>query len=89
MSAEERDKNIEDLIKDSKRELNYTIAREKARLDNHISQEKTKFTKELFDRFNEEIRQLQNCLKNENYSDASTHFVIANWLNKELKDRGF
>lgn len=22
-------------------------------------------------------------------SDATTHYVTANWLNKELKDRGF
>ena len=40
MSAEERDKKLEDLVKDSKRELNDTIAREKGRLDNHISQQK-------------------------------------------------
>jgi uncharacterized FlaG/YvyC family protein len=88
IDAKERDKMLEDLIKDSKRELEATIISEKVRLDNHIKQEKTKFTQKLFDRFNEEIKQLQEYLK-WNYSDVCTHYVTANWLNKELKDRGF
>ena len=71
------------------RELDDSITREKVRLENHINQEKTKFTQKLFDRFNREVRQLKKCLKNGNYSDACTHYVTANWLNKELKDRGF
>ena len=89
MSAEERDKMLEDLVKDSIRELNDTIVHEKVRLENHIYNEKTKFIQQLFHRFNQEIRQLKRCLKNRNYSDASIHYVTANWLNKELKDRGF
>jgi phage host-nuclease inhibitor protein Gam len=89
MGAEERDKMLEDLVKGSIRELDDGITREKVRLENHINQEKTKFTQKLFDRFNQEIRQLKRCLKNRNYSDACTHYVTANWLNKELKDRGF
>jgi hypothetical protein len=89
MSHEERDKMLEDLIKDSTRELNDAIIHEKVRLENHIDKEKTKFTQQLFHQFNQEIRHLKRCLKNRNYSDASTHFVTANWLNKELKDRGF
>ena len=89
LNAEERDKMLEDIIKDSKRELDATVISEKVKLDNHIKEEKTKFTKILFERFNEEIKQLQDCLKDGNYSGASTHFVTASWLNKELKDRGF
>jgi hypothetical protein len=80
---------LEDIVKDSKRELDDSINREKVRLENHINKEKTKFTQQLFDRFNQEIRQLKKCLKNGNYSDACTHYITANWLNKELKDRGF
>jgi polyhydroxyalkanoate synthesis regulator phasin len=89
MNAEERDKILDDFIKDSKKELNETIAREKARLDDHIIQYKTKFAQKLFEQFNEEIKQLRDSLKNGNYFDASTHFITANWLNKELKERGF
>ena len=43
----------------------------------------------MFKRLNKEIRQLKRYLKNRNYSDACTHYVTANWLNKELKDRDF
>ncbi len=89
MNAEERDKILDDFIKDSKKDLNETIAREKARLDDHINQYKTKFAQIIFEQFNEEIKQLQDSLKNGNYFDASTHFITANWLNKELKERGF
>jgi polyhydroxyalkanoate synthesis regulator phasin len=89
MNAEERDKILDDFIKDSKKDLNETIAREKARLDDHINQYKTKFAQKLFEQFNEEIKQLRDSLKNGNYFDASTHFITANWLNKELKERGF
>ena len=37
MNAEERDKILDDFIKDSKKDLNETITREKARLDDHIN----------------------------------------------------
>jgi polyhydroxyalkanoate synthesis regulator phasin len=89
MSAEERDKILEDLVRDSISELNDSITHEKVRLENHIDEEKTKFTQQLFNRFNQEVRQLKRCLKTRSYSDACTHYVTANWLNKELKDRGF
>jgi gas vesicle protein len=89
MSAEARDKMLEDLVKGSIREIDDCITREKNRLENYIDKEKTKFIQQLFHRFNQEIRQLKRCLKNRNYSDACTHYVTANWLNKELKDRGF
>jgi polyhydroxyalkanoate synthesis regulator phasin len=89
MNAEERDKVLDDFIKDSKKDLNETIAREKDRLDDHINQYKTKFAQKLFEQFNEEIKQLRDSLKNSNYFDASIHFITANWLNKELKERGF
>jgi len=89
MNAEERDKILDDFIKESKKDLNETIAREKARLDDHINQYKTKFAQKLLEQFNEEIKQLRDSLKNGNYFDASTHFITANWLNKELKERGF
>jgi hypothetical protein len=36
MSAEERDKMLEDNSKDSKRELDATVGSEKVRLDNHV-----------------------------------------------------
>ncbi len=84
MNAEERDKILDDFIKDSKKDLNETIARKKARLDDHINQYKTKFAQKLLEQFNEEIKQLRDSLKNGNYFDASTHFITANWLNKEL-----
>lgn len=80
---------LEDLVKGSIREIDDCITREKNRLENYIDKEKTKFIQQLFHRFNQEIRQLKRCLKNRNYSDACTHYVTANWLNKELKDRGF
>jgi hypothetical protein len=89
MGAEDRDKMLDDLVKDSVRELNHSIAHENVRLENHINKEKTKFVQQLLKTFNQEIRQLKRCLKSRNYSDASTHYVTANWLNKELKDRGF
>ena len=68
MSAEDRDKMLEDIVKGSIRELDESIAHEKVRLEDHINQEKTKFTQQLFNRFNKEIRQLKRCLKNGNYS---------------------
>jgi hypothetical protein len=72
MSAEERDKMLEDLVKGSIGELNDNLIHEKVRLENHIDQEKTKFIQQLIHRFNQEIRQLKRCLKNRNYSDAYT-----------------
>ena len=42
MSAEERDKMLEDLVKGSIGELNDNLIHEKVRLENHIDQEKTK-----------------------------------------------
>ena len=89
MNAEERDKILDDFIKDSEKDLNETIASEKVRLDDHIKQYKTKFAQIIFEQFNEEVKQLRDSLENGNYFGASTHFITANWLNKELKERGF
>ena len=66
-----------------------TIAREKARLDDHINQYKTKFAQIIFEQFNEEIKQLQDSLKNGNYFDASTHSITANWLIRNSKKGDF
>jgi hypothetical protein len=85
----ERDRILEDIDKKSKIELANCISREKAKLENEIDKEKAKFRQQLLDRFNQEVRKLNQCLKHENYSGACHHYIIANWLNKELKDRGF
>src|SRR5919198_4541429 len=85
----QRDRILEDIVKESKRELADCITREKARLENYIEKEKTKFRQQLHDRFNQEVNKLKQCLRNGNYSGACSHYMTANWLNKELKDRGF
>ena len=61
MSAEERDKMLEDLVKGSIGELNDNLIHEKVRLENRIDQEKTKFIQQLFNRFNQERVKFRTC----------------------------
>ena len=63
MNAEERDKILDDFIKDSEKDLNETIASEKVRLDDHIKQYKTKFAQIIFEQFNEELSNYGTLLK--------------------------
>jgi hypothetical protein len=59
----ERDRILEDIVKESKTELADCIAREKARLEDEIDKEKTKFRQQLLDRFLQEVEQLKQCLR--------------------------
>ena len=100
MSAEERDKMLEDITKTSHRDLDDELKRKHAEIKDQFRREQTKlqdeFKKEkanvgelLDEQFNQAINRLKESIKKGDYDGEIAHRMIADWLNSELKKRGY
>ncbi|MFL6319161.1 MAG: hypothetical protein ACJ72Q_01690 [Nitrososphaeraceae archaeon] len=74
MNDEERDKKLEDIHNNNKKELDDFMNRESAKLRSFYN-----------DAFNEEINQYEESMKEGNYFNATLHFDAANSINEYLK----
>ena len=100
MGAEERDKMLEDITKTSHRDLDDELKRKHAEIKDQFRREQTKlqdeFKKEkanvgelLDEQFNQAINRLKESIKNGDYEGEIAHRMTADWLNSELKKRGY
>jgi anthranilate/para-aminobenzoate synthase component I len=100
MDAQERDKMLEDITKTSHRDLDDELKRKHAEIKDQFRREQTKlqdeFKKEkanvgelLDEQFNQAINRLKESIKNGDYEGEIAHRMTADWLNSELKKRGY
>ena len=99
MSPEQRDKILEDISKTSQRDLDEELKRKHAEIKDQFRREQTKlqdeFKKEkanvgeLHEQFNQAINRLKESIKKGDYDGEIAHRMIADWLNSELKKRGY
>jgi hypothetical protein len=74
MNDEERDKKLEDIHNNNKKELDDFMNRESAKLRSFYN-----------DAFNQEINQYEESMKKGNYFNAALHFDAASSINEYLK----
>ena len=74
MNDEERDKKLEDIHNNNKKELDAFMNRESAKLRSFYN-----------DAFNEEINQYEESMKKGHYFNATLHFDAASSINEYLK----
>jgi hypothetical protein len=74
MNDEERDKKLEDIHNNNKKELDAFMNRESAKLRSFYN-----------DAFNEEINQYEESMKKGNCFNATLHFDAASSINEYLK----
>lgn len=74
MNDEERDKKLEDIHNNNKKELDDFMNRESAKLRSFYN-----------DAFNQEINQYEESMKKGNYFNATLHFDAASSINDYLK----
>ena len=100
MSPEQRDKILEDISKTSQRDLDEELKRKHAEIKDQFRREQTKlqdeFKKEktnveelLHEQFNQAINRLKESIKKGDYEGEIAHRMTADWLNSELKKRGY
>jgi flagellar motility protein MotE (MotC chaperone) len=99
MSAEERDKMLEDITKTSHRDLDDELKRMHTEIKDQFRREQTKSqyefkeektnVGELHEQFNQAINRLKESIKKGDYEGEIAHRMTADWLNSELKKRGY
>jgi anthranilate/para-aminobenzoate synthase component I len=100
MSAEERDKILKDITRTSHRDLDDELRRRHAEIKDEFTKEQSKmqedFKKEkthvrelLYEQFNQAVNRLKESIKRGDYDGEVAHRMTADWLNSELKKRGY
>jgi anthranilate/para-aminobenzoate synthase component I len=101
MSAEQRDKILEDISKTSHRDLDEELKRKHAEIKDEFRREQTilqdEFKKEknnnvrelLYEQFNQAINRLKESIRKGDHEGEVAHRMTADWLNSELKKRGY
>jgi anthranilate/para-aminobenzoate synthase component I len=100
LSDVERDKILEDVTKTSNRDLDDELKREhteiedefrreQTRLQNEFKKEKTNVRQLLDEQFNQAVNRLKESIRNGDNAGEIAHRMTADWLNSELKKRGY
>jgi anthranilate/para-aminobenzoate synthase component I len=93
-------KILEDITKTSHRDLDDELKRRHAEIKDEFRREQTKmqedFKKEknsvrqlLYGQFNQAVNRLNESIKKGDYEGEVAHRMTADWLNSELKKRGY
>jgi anthranilate/para-aminobenzoate synthase component I len=96
MSAEERDKILEDITKTSHRDLDDELKRRHAEIKDEFRREQSKMQEEfkkeknnviqlLHEQFNQAVNRLKESIKKGDYDGEVAQRMTADWLNSELK----
>jgi arginyl-tRNA synthetase len=100
-SGVERDRILNDIIKTSHRDLDEELKRKHAEIKDDFRTEQTKFQDEfkkqksnnareiLYEQFSQAINRLKESIKKGDYEGEVAHHMTADWLNSELKKRGY
>ena|ERR1044071_4064459 len=99
-SAEERDKMLQDIARTSHRDLDDELRRRHAEIKDEFTKEQSKFQEDfknekthvkelLLEQFSQAVKRLKECIEKGDYDGEVAHRMIADWLNSELKKRGY
>jgi hypothetical protein len=99
-SAEERDKILQDITRTSHRDLDDELRRRHAEIKDEFTKEQSKmqedFKKEkslvrelLHEQFNQAVNRFKESIEKGDYDGEVAHRMTADWLNSELKKRGY
>ncbi len=100
ISAEERDKILQDINRTSHRDLDDELRRRHAEIKDEFTKEQSKMQEEfkkekthmkelLYEQFNQAVNRLKECVEKGDYDGEVAHHMTADWLNSELKKRGY
>ena len=100
VGAEERDKMIQDITRTSHRDLDDELRRRHAEIKDEFTKEQTKMQQDfkiekthvkelLYEQFNQAIKRLKESIEKGDYDGEVAHRMTADWLNSELKKRGY
>jgi cation transport regulator ChaB len=100
-SGVERDRMLENITKTSHRDLDEELKRKHVEIEDEFRIEQTRLQDEfkkqksnnardiLYDQFNQAINRLKESIKKGDYEGEVAHRMTADWLNSELKKRGY
>jgi anthranilate/para-aminobenzoate synthase component I len=100
MGAEERDKTLQNITRTSHRDLDDELRRRHAEIKDEFTKEQTKMQQDfkiekthvkelLYEQFNQAIKRLKESIEKGDYDGEVAHRMTADWLNSELKKRGY
>ena len=99
MNAEERDKILRDIVKTSHRDIDDELRRKHVEIEDEFRREQTKLqdefkrqknnVRQLHEQFNQAINRLKESIRRGDYEGEIAHRMTADWLNSELKKRGY
>lgn len=100
MSAEERDKILQDIARTSHRDLDDELRRRHAEIKDEFTKEQSKMQEDfkhekthvkelLYEQFNQTVNRLKECIEKGDYDGEVAHRMTADWLNSELKVKGY
>ncbi|MFL6425629.1 MAG: hypothetical protein ACJ71R_18850 [Nitrososphaeraceae archaeon] len=100
MSAEERDKMLEGITQTSHRDLDEELKRKHVEIEAEFRRGQTKLQDEfknqknnvrelLYEQFNQAVNRLNESIRKWDNEGEVAHRMTADWLNSELKKRGY
>jgi hypothetical protein len=99
MSAEERDKilqaspehprDLDDELRRRHAEVKDEFTKEQSKMQEDFKNEKTHVKELLYEQFNQAVNRLKGCIEKGDYDGEVAHRMTADWLNSELKKRGY
>ena len=100
MGAEQRDKILQDITRTSHRDLYDELKRrhaeikdefikEQSQMQEDFRNEKTHMKELLYEQFKQAINRLKECIEKGDYDGELAQRMTADWLNSELKKRGY
>jgi hypothetical protein len=100
VDAEERDKILQDATRTSHRNLDDELRRRHAEIKDEFTKEQSKMQEDfknekthvkelLYEQFNQAVNRLKECIEKGDYDGEVAHRMTADWLNSELKKRGY
>ena len=88
-SGVERDRMLENITKTSHRDLDEELKRKHVEIEDEFKKQKNNARELLYEQFNQAINQLKESIKKGDYEGEIAHRMTAEWLNSELKKRGY
>ena len=100
VGAEERDKMLQDITRTSHRDLDDELRRRHAEIKDEFTKEQSKMQEDfknekthvrelLYEQFNQAVKRLKESIEKGDYDGEVAHRMTADWLNSELKKRGY
>jgi anthranilate/para-aminobenzoate synthase component I len=82
-------RDLDDELKRKHVEIEDEFRREQTKLQDEFKKEKTNVRQLLHEQFNQAVNRLKESIRKGDYAGEIAHRMTAEWLNGELKKRGY